>query len=164
MELFCFNCGSKLQEKFTQRCVVCGIKFNKFCQNCSFPIPSFANFCPNCGSYITKSSEYFRMEELKKVAVMFADVSGFTKFSENLSPDEVRKVINEFFEFILRPVYNLNGTVDKFIGDCALILFWIKKYSNGCCTEKCSMCNGNAKTLKRIFKKQKILSYPFQLE
>ena len=126
MELFCFNCGSKLQEKFTQRCVVCGIKFNKFCQNCSFPIPSFANFCPNCGSYITKSNEYFRMEELKKVAVMFADVSGFTKFSENLSPDEVRKVINEFFEFILRPVYNLNGTVDKFIGDCALILFGLK--------------------------------------
>ncbi|WP_238524905.1 adenylate/guanylate cyclase domain-containing protein [Caldicellulosiruptor owensensis] len=66
------------------------------------------------------------MEELKKVAVMFADVSGFTKFSEKLSPDEVRKVINEFFEFILRPVYNLNGTVDKFIGDCALILFGLK--------------------------------------
>jgi len=115
-----------LQEKFAQRCVVCGIKFNKFCQNCSFPIPSFANFCPNCGSYITKSSEYFRMEELKKVAVMFADVSGFTKFSEKLSPDVVKKVINEFFEFILRPVYNLNGTVDKFIGDCALILFGLK--------------------------------------
>ena len=54
---------------------------------------------------------------------MFADVSGFTKFSEKLSPDEVRKLINEFFEFILRPVYNLNGIVDRFIGDCVLILF-----------------------------------------
>ncbi|WP_232841855.1 adenylate/guanylate cyclase domain-containing protein [Caldicellulosiruptor acetigenus] len=126
MTLFCFNCGNKLQEKFTQKCVVCGIKFDKFCQNCSFPVPSFANFCPNCGSYITKSSEYFTMEELKKVAVMFADVSGFTKLSEKLSPDEVRNLINEFFEFILRPVYNLNGTVDKFIGDCALILFGLK--------------------------------------
>ncbi|AEM74113.1 adenylate/guanylate cyclase with TPR repeats [Caldicellulosiruptor acetigenus 6A] len=124
--MFCFNCGNKLQEKFTQKCVVCGIKFDKFCQNCSFPVPSFANFCPNCGSYITKSSEYFTTEELKKVAVMFADVSGFTKLSEKLSPDEVRNLINEFFEFILRPVYNLNGTVDKFIGDCALILFGLK--------------------------------------
>ncbi|WAM37061.1 adenylate/guanylate cyclase domain-containing protein [Caldicellulosiruptor acetigenus] len=126
MRLFCFNCGSKLQEKLAQKCVVCGIKFDKFCQNCTFPVPSFANFCPNCGSYITKSREYFRTEELKKVAVMFADVSGFTKFSEKLSPDEVKKLINEFFEFILKPVYNLNGIVDKFIGDCALILFGLK--------------------------------------
>ncbi|BCS80730.1 hypothetical protein CaldiYA01_06900 [Caldicellulosiruptor diazotrophicus] len=124
--MFCFNCGNKLQEKFVSSCIVCGIKFDKYCANCNYPVPSFANFCPNCGSFISKSQEYSKTEELKKLAIMFADVSDFTKLSEKFSPDELRNLINEFFEYILRPVYNFNGIVDKFIGDCALIIFGLK--------------------------------------
>lgn len=129
IKLFCFNCGSKLQEKFVNNCIVCGIKFDKYCANCNYPVPSFANFCPNCGSFIAKPQEYYKSEELKKLAIMFADVSGFTQLSEKLSPDELRNLINEFFEYILRPVYNFNGIVDKFIGDCALIIFGLKDSS-----------------------------------
>lgn len=68
------------------------------------------------------------MEEFKKVVVMFVDVFGFIKFFEKFLFDEVRNLINEFFEFILRLVYNLNGIVDKFIGDCVFIFFGLKSF------------------------------------
>lgn len=62
-------------------------------------------------------------ESRKSVAVMFADISGFTALSEKLDPEEVREIINECFNYITSPVYELEGTIDKYIGDCVMILF-----------------------------------------
>lgn len=71
------------------------------------------------------SVENFSMldESRKNVAVMFADISGFTSLSEKLDPEEVREIINECFNYITSPVYELEGTIDKYIGDCVMILF-----------------------------------------
>lgn len=71
------------------------------------------------------SVENFGMldESRKNVAVMFADISGFTSLSEKLDPEEVREIINECFNYITSPVYELEGTIDKYIGDCVMILF-----------------------------------------
>jgi class 3 adenylate cyclase/tetratricopeptide (TPR) repeat protein len=54
---------------------------------------------------------------------MFADISGFTALSEKLDPEEVREIINECFNYITGPVYELEGTIDKYIGDCVMVLF-----------------------------------------
>ena len=62
-------------------------------------------------------------ESRKNVGVMFADISGFTSLSEKLDPEEVREIINECFNYITSPVYELEGTIDKYIGDCVMILF-----------------------------------------
>ncbi|HBR03522.1 MAG TPA: guanylate cyclase, partial [Ruminiclostridium sp.] len=62
-------------------------------------------------------------ESRKNVAVMFADISGFTALSEQLDPEEVREIINECFNYITSPVYELEGMIDKYIGDCIMILF-----------------------------------------
>lgn len=124
--MICYNCGSKLQSGAPENCIVCGAKFKGTCQSCNSPLPFYANFCPNCGLYITKSKESESFDELKKVAVIFADVTGFTRLSERFAPDEVKALINEFFEYILKPVHLLNGLIDKFIGDCVMILFGAK--------------------------------------
>ncbi|WP_339061971.1 tetratricopeptide repeat protein [Tepidibacillus marianensis] len=65
-------------------------------------------------------------ENRKNVAVVFADVSGFTALSEKMDPEEVRDIINETFAYITKPVYELEGTIDKYIGDCVMILFGAK--------------------------------------
>ncbi|WP_220126416.1 tetratricopeptide repeat protein [Tepidibacillus sp. HK-1] len=65
-------------------------------------------------------------ENRKNVAVIFADVSGFTALSEKMDPEEVREIINETFAYITKPVYELEGTIDKYIGDCVMILFGAK--------------------------------------
>jgi class 3 adenylate cyclase/predicted ATPase len=90
-------------------------------------------YCFNCGSKITRLEDISSVrnfdklsENRRNVAVIFADVSGFTALSEKMDPEEVRELINECFNYITRPVYELEGTIDKYIGDCVMILFGAK--------------------------------------
>ena len=62
-------------------------------------------------------------EEMKNVAVMFADVSGFTAMSEEMDPEEVTNIMNECFQRLVAMVDKYDGTVNKFIGDCVMAIF-----------------------------------------
>jgi adenylate cyclase len=59
----------------------------------------------------------------RKVTLLFIDIRGFTPLSEKLSPEEVVKVLNEYFEMVTRSIFENKGTVDKFMGDAAMALF-----------------------------------------
>ena len=55
--------------------------------------------------------------EKRLAAVLFVDLRGFTKLSQEVSPDETLKILSEYHQFIV-PIINRNGgTVDKFLGD-----------------------------------------------
>ncbi len=58
-------------------------------------------------------------------SVLFCDVVGFTEISENLSPMEVGKLLNQYFKYFSVAAQSCQGTVDKFIGDCVMILFGV---------------------------------------
>lgn len=55
--------------------------------------------------------------------VLFADIVGFTSLSENLPPDEVADLLNEYFSYIAMISQLYRGTIDKYMGDCAMIVF-----------------------------------------
>ncbi len=57
--------------------------------------------------------------------VVFIDIVGFTSKSETMSPQGVAKLLNEFYSNITRTAALFKGTIDKYIGDCAMILFGI---------------------------------------
>jgi class 3 adenylate cyclase/CheY-like chemotaxis protein len=57
------------------------------------------------------------------VSVLFADLSGFTPFSESRSPEEVMEVLNEAFSGLTDVVFRHHGTLDKFIGDCIMAFY-----------------------------------------
>lgn len=57
--------------------------------------------------------------------VLFADIVGFTSFSENLPANEVLDMLNEYFSYISAVSRLYNGTIDKYMGDCAMILFGV---------------------------------------
>ncbi|KLU07766.1 Adenylate cyclase [Rhodopirellula islandica] len=59
----------------------------------------------------------------REVTVMFADIRGFTQFSERLQPEDVLEKLNELLEVMVRCTFEEEGTVDKFIGDAILVLF-----------------------------------------
>jgi adenylate cyclase len=40
-----------------------------------------------------------------------------------MSPDEIQKMLNEYFEAMVDIVFKFNGTVDKFIGDGLMVFF-----------------------------------------
>jgi class 3 adenylate cyclase/tetratricopeptide (TPR) repeat protein len=57
------------------------------------------------------------------VTIMFADISGFTAMSERMDPEEVTNIMNECFERLAVIIRKYEGTIDKFIGDCVMVLF-----------------------------------------
>ena len=57
--------------------------------------------------------------------VMFIDIVGFTAKSETLSPQAVAELLNEFYSYINSSVHLYKGSVDKYIGDCAMIIFGV---------------------------------------
>ncbi len=58
-------------------------------------------------------------------SVLFCDVVGFTEMSENLLPVEVGGLLNQYFKYFSVAAHSCHGTVDKFIGDCIMILFGV---------------------------------------
>lgn len=63
-------------------------------------------------------------------SVLFVDIVGFTSLSENRSSSQVVKLLNEYFNYFTQCSNLFFGSVDKFIGDCAMIVFGLPG-SNG---------------------------------
>jgi len=61
-------------------------------------------------------------------SVLFCDVVGFTEMSENLQPVEVGELLNQYFKYFAVATQSCHGTVDKFIGDCMMILFGVPEH------------------------------------
>jgi len=61
--------------------------------------------------------------ERKEVVVLFADVSGFTRLSEEIDPEEVHRIMNGGFEILTAEVHRFGGTVNQYTGDGVMALF-----------------------------------------
>jgi adenylate cyclase len=57
------------------------------------------------------------------VTLLATDLRGFTSMSEKLSPEEVVRQLNAYHATLLEQVERHGGTLDKFIGDGALVVF-----------------------------------------
>ncbi len=60
----------------------------------------------------------------KELAVLFSDVRGFTAFSENRTPEEVIQMLNRYLGYQAEVVTKYDGSVDKFVGDEMVALFF----------------------------------------
>ena len=57
------------------------------------------------------------------VTVLFADISGFTPFSEKHDPETVFDVLNQYLALAANAILEEEGTLDKFIGDAVLAIW-----------------------------------------
>ena len=55
--------------------------------------------------------------------VMFIDICGFTAISETTSADNVVKMINSYFDEMVKEIMQQQGHIDKFIGDAIMAVF-----------------------------------------
>lgn len=65
----------------------------------------------------------FMANETIEATVAFIDICSFTSISESASPDEVVKLLNNYFEVIVKEITNHGGYIDKFIGDAIMAVF-----------------------------------------
>jgi class 3 adenylate cyclase len=62
--------------------------------------------------------------QTSEVSVLFADLKGFTSFSERSDPIDVSAMLNEYFEVAVPMIASKHGgTVDKLIGDAIMVTF-----------------------------------------
>ena len=61
--------------------------------------------------------------ETIEATIVFIDVCGFTAITETSEPDKVVKLLNQYFDVMVKEIIAQNGYVDKFIGDAILAVF-----------------------------------------
>ena len=61
--------------------------------------------------------------ERRELTMFFSDLQGFTTISENLEPQELTALLNDFLSLMSDVILKSGGTIDKYEGD-AIIAFW----------------------------------------
>ena len=61
--------------------------------------------------------------ERRKLSIFFSDLVGFTDIAEELEPEDLSRVLNEYFSAMTSIANRHGGTVDELSGDAILILF-----------------------------------------
>ncbi|HJP88202.1 MAG TPA: adenylate/guanylate cyclase domain-containing protein [Candidatus Limnocylindrales bacterium] len=128
---FCSECATPL----ASGCPSCGTinpPAAKFCSECATPlqagvrpaaaraaVPAPAN-APAQGSGANATGP---VAERRVVSILFADLVGFTTYSEGRDAEEVRGLLSKYFELASALIGRYGGTVEKFIGD-AVMAVW----------------------------------------
>jgi len=61
--------------------------------------------------------------DIINAALWFSDLREFTQMTENLPPQQVLELLNDYFEFVAAAVTARGGEILRFIGDAMLIVF-----------------------------------------
>jgi len=61
--------------------------------------------------------------ERKKLTIFFSDIQDFTATTEQMQPEDLTRILNEYFTEMAAIAQTYGGTVDKFIGDAVLVFF-----------------------------------------
>ncbi len=88
------------------------------CGSCGSAVPDGAKFCPTCGA-----SQATSVGERRLVTVLHADVVGYTALAERRDPEQVKRLIDGWFERLTADITTFGGVIDKLLGDGIVALF-----------------------------------------
>src|SRR5438067_5939476 len=114
-------------------CMACGTALAQRCPSCGAEALPGARFCVDCGAALTGSPAAPRPaaapravpppEERRQVAVLFADLSGYTAVAETMDPEALHGLVDRCLRRLGQEVERFGGTVDKYIGDNVMATF-----------------------------------------
>ena len=72
---------------------------------------------------LTSEREMHLGGSVTRATVLFADIRGYTRLSQQLGAAEIMAMLNEHFTSLSEIVFECEGTLDKFIGDSVMAVF-----------------------------------------
>ena len=79
-------------------------------------------FSPDLAERLMSDEDLYKVRR-KNLTIFFVDIRGFTRLSDEVEPEELLKMLNEFFEQMTATIFKYGGTVGKFIGDAIMGFF-----------------------------------------
>ncbi len=79
---------------------------------------------PEVAKQILENSDWMRPAR-REAVVLFADLKGFTKYSDGRSPEEVADYLNRCWSLAADIVEKHGGVINKYMGDGFLALFGV---------------------------------------
>ncbi|MBM3508697.1 MAG: adenylate/guanylate cyclase domain-containing protein [Alphaproteobacteria bacterium] len=80
-------------------------------------------FPPTLVDELAQKAKPFGDVRSQEIAVLFADIVGFTRFAESHPPAEVVGVLRRYHALLEHAVFANHGTLDKFLGDGVMTTF-----------------------------------------
>lgn len=81
-------------------------------------------FAPNVAAEIARQSpDAVPGGERRPLSILFSDIRGFTSLAEQISPEEIARLLSDYFSEMVEIIFDYGGTLDKFIGD-AIMALW----------------------------------------
>jgi class 3 adenylate cyclase/tetratricopeptide (TPR) repeat protein len=99
----------------------------RLCLQCGFELSPGARFCAQCGARADDApaspAASLPAGERRPVAVLFADLAGYTRLSSTQDPERTHALLTRFFELVDGVIERFGGTIDKHIGDAVMGVF-----------------------------------------
>jgi class 3 adenylate cyclase len=100
--------------------------------------------------------------EKVEVTVLFSDIRSFTTISEQMTPDEVFKMLNKYLSYVEPPIRDAKGFVDKYMGDGIMALFEKDETHN--CTYNAIIASLEMQSALNKYNEKRILESRFPIE
>ena len=82
-------------------------------------------FSPNLVEMLAARDEPLGAVRRQTIAVLFADIVGFTSMAERLAPEAVVAMLREYHERMTASIFACGGTIEKYIGDAIFAVFGV---------------------------------------
>ncbi|MBW1806089.1 MAG: GAF domain-containing protein, partial [Deltaproteobacteria bacterium] len=99
-------------------------------------------------------------EQVDPVTVLVSDVRNFTALSAEMEPDEVVRALNEMFDAFVPIINELDGIVDKYVGDSVLAVFGSPELDPNQCEKAVKVALKMQEAMEMISKGRKVRRLP----
>jgi adenylate cyclase len=96
---------------------------------------------PGLGDWLKMHPDFLSEPVWQEAAIVFIDLSGFTRLSQTSGPTAVRELLDAFYKLVEQEVDANQGVITNFMGDGAMIVFGLPEPSANdasnaarCCT------------------------------